>query len=117
MQYTITLSDCEFRAFHGCYDLEQKVGNRFSVDVRITAELGDAAEKDAVERTVNYLRAYEVVRAQMAVTQRTIERVAENIIAALYGEFPSICRISCTVAKIAPPLGGKVGRVAVTLER
>jgi len=117
MEYTITLSDCEFRAYHGCYELERKVGNRFSVDVRITAELGDAAEKDAVDRTVSYLTAYEIVSAQMAVTQRTIERVAENIIAALYAEFPSIRRVSCTVAKIAPPLGGKVGRAAVTIER
>ena len=117
MEYVITLSECEFRAFHGCYELERKVGNKFVVDVRITAEMGDAAEHDDVGRTVNYLTAYEVVREQMAVTQHTLERVAENIIAALYGRFPQIRRIETTVAKIAPPLGGKVGCVAVTLVR
>lgn len=117
MEYTITLSDCEFRAFHGCYDMEQKVGNHFSVDLRITAILGDAAEKDDVTCTVNYLKAYEIVAAQMKVTQRTLERVAENIITALYNAFPEIKHVSCTVAKIAPPLGGKIGRVAVTIQR
>lgn len=117
MEYTITLSDCEFRAFHGCYDMEQRVGNHFSVDLCIRASLGDAAERDDVTRTVNYLKAYEVLAAQMKITQCTLERVAENIITALYDAFPEIRHISCTVAKIAPPLGGKIGRVAVTIQR
>ena len=83
MLYDIELTRMEFRAFHGCYDLEQKVGNRFTVDLVITAELGDAAERDDVTRTVNYLTVYELVRSQMRITQRTIERVASNIIGAL----------------------------------
>ena len=116
MEYVITLSECEFRALHGCYELERKVGNKFVVDLRITAELGDAAEHDDVNRTVNYLTAYEVVREQMRVTQHTIERVAQNILTALCDRFPQIRRVECTVAKVAPPLGGKVGRVAVTME-
>ena len=116
MEYVITLSDCEFRALLGCYELERKVGNKFVVDLRITAELGDAAEHDDVNRTVNYLTAYEVVREQMRVTQHTIERVAQNILTALCDRFPQIRRVECTVAKVAPPLGGKVGRVAVTME-
>jgi len=40
MQYEIVLDRMEFRAFHGCYELERKVGNRFTVDLTVTAELG-----------------------------------------------------------------------------
>ncbi len=109
MLYTIRLEDMEFRAYHGCYDLEREVG-------AITAELGDAADEDDVERTVNYLTVYETVREQMAVKQRTIERVAQNIIRALRARFPQIVETECTVAKLAPPLGGKVGRVSVTMK-
>ena len=36
MEYRIVLNRMEFRAFHGCYDLEQQVGNRFTVDLEIT---------------------------------------------------------------------------------
>ena len=115
MLYTIRLEDMEFRAYHGCYDLEREVGNRFNVRLAITAELGDAADEDDVERTVNYLTVYETVREQMAVKQRTIERVAQNIIRALRARFPQIVETECTVAKLAPPLGGKVGRVSVTM--
>lgn len=117
MEYEIRLSDMEFYARHGCYDLEREVGNRFVVDLSLTVESGDAIAEDDVAKTVNYLKVYESVSRQMAVEQRTIERVAANIIEALKTEFPAILRVRCTVAKLAPPLGGKVGRVSVTLQR
>ena len=53
----------------------------------------------------------------MGQTQRTIERVALNIIEALYAAFPQLRHVKCTVSKLAPPLGGKLDRVSVTLER
>ena len=116
MLYTIQLQDMEFKAYHGCYDLEQMVGNRFNVGLVITAHLGEVAEQDAVELAVNYLTVYEVVSEQMRVTQRTIERVAQNIITAVKERFPQVVELECTVAKLAPPLGGKIGRVSVTLK-
>ena len=80
-------------------------------------ELGDVAAEDSVEKAVNYLEVYGVVREQMAVTQRTIERVAMNIIEALYDRFPAIRHVKCTVAKLAPPLGGKLRSVRVIFEK
>ena len=92
MEYRIVLQRMEFRALHGCYELERKVGNRFTVDLEITACLGDAAAEDSVEQTVNYLTVYEVVSLQMRITQRTIERVAMNIIEAVYASFTGPAR-------------------------
>lgn len=117
MEYLIRLDRMEFHAYHGCYDLEQKVGNRFTVDLEITSELSDIAVHDDVRRAVNYLTVYETVTAQMRVTQRTIERVAMNIIEALYALCPQIRHIKCTVSKLAPPLGGKLEKVSVILEK
>lgn len=117
MEYRIMLDRMEFRALHGCYELERRVGNRFTVDLEITAELGDVAAEDCVEKAVNYLTVYEIVRERMRTVQRTIERVAMNIIEALYDAFPQIRHVKCTVSKLAPPLGGKTDRVSVVLER
>lgn len=116
MLYTITLQQMEFRAYHGCYDLEQRVGNRFVVELRLTTELGEVAAEDAVEKAVNYLTVYEITREAMRKTCRTIEAVAQNIITAVKERYPQIVEIECSVAKLAPPLGGKVGRVSVTLK-
>ena len=117
MEYRIVLQRMEFHALHGCYELERKVGNRFTVDVEITAELGDVAAEDNVEKAVNYLTVYEVVREQMALTQCTIERVAMNIIDAIKDRFSAVRHVKCTVSKLAPPLGGKIDRVSVVLEK
>ncbi len=117
MEYRIALTRMEFRALHGCYELERKVGNRFTVDLVLTAELGDVAAKDDVTKAVNYLTVYEIVREQMRITQHTIERVAMNIIEALYAAFAQLRHVTCTVSKLAPPLGGKLDRVSVVLEQ
>ncbi len=117
MEYKIVLSRMEFHALHGCYELERKVGNRFTADLELTVELGDIAASDDVNKAVSYLTVYEVVREQMRITQHTIERVAMNIIDAVYAAFPQVRHIRCTVAKLAPPLGGKVEKVSVVLEK
>ena len=117
MLYDIRLEGMEFRAYHGCYETERVVGNRFRVDLELTTELGDVAAEDSVEKAVNYLEVYGVVREQMAVTQRTIERVAMNIIDAIHAGFPQVRHVKCTVSKLAPPLGGKLERVSVVLEK
>lgn len=114
--YTINLEGMDFHAFHGCYELERLTGSHFEVSLRIVSPLGRVAEDDDVTQAVNYLTVYETVREQMAVTQHTIERVAQNIINALHGSFKQIVAVECTVTKIAPPLGGKVNRVSVTLK-
>lgn len=105
----------EFHAYHGCYALEQRVGNRFHVDLRIKTELGEIAKRDDVSLAVNYLTVYEQVREVMGQTQATIECVAQNIINRLKEQFPAIVEVECRVAKLSPPLGGKLEAVSVTL--
>jgi dihydroneopterin aldolase len=113
--YTIRLDGIYVRAFRGCYDLEQQVGNRFRVDIVIRTPLGDLPQSDDVTQAVNYLTVFEIVERTMQRTQRTIEAAASNIIAAIKEQFAQIVEVECTVSKIAPPLGGKIDRVSVTL--
>lgn len=117
MVTTICLEGAEFKAYHGCYDLEKKVGNHFTVDVRIEAETGDAACTDDVTRTINYLTVYQIVEREMRQPSNIIENVALRIIDALYASFSGVQHVEVRVSKIAPPLGGKVGRVSATLAR
>lgn len=113
----IELENMEFQAFHGCYPLEQVVGNRFLVNVRIEADLSQAARTDDVADTINYLTVFEIVRREMAVKSHILEHVAQRIIDALYERFPACRLVRTKVSKLAPPLGGKIEKVSVTLER
>ncbi len=74
--YTIRLDGIVVRAYHGCYDLEQRVGNRFRVDLAIKTPLGDLPRTDDVGSAVNYLTVFGIVEQTMKRTQRTIEAAA-----------------------------------------
>ena len=65
MEYRIRLERMEFHALHGCYELERRSATVSRSISTITAELGDVAAEDCVEKAVNYLTVYEVVREQM----------------------------------------------------
>ena len=50
----IALEGMEFFAFHGFYDEEQKIGNKYGVDLYLTTDLKRAATSDDLHETVNY---------------------------------------------------------------
>lgn len=112
----IELERMEFHAYHGCYDTEKVVGNRFTVDLAMDVRTGNAPATDSLEGTVNYVAVYAVVEQQMRTVSNTIENVAFRIDRALRDEFPQIVALRIKVSKYAPPLGGKVERVAVTID-
>lgn len=107
----------EFRAAHGCYDLEKRVGNRFLVSVEIEAESEVAAREDDVQKAVNYLNVYEVVAAQMRITSNILENVALRIGDAIRAEWPQVESVRVELSKLAPPLGGKIEKVTVGVTR
>lgn len=115
--YTIKIEQMEFRAPHGCYDLEKKVGGNFTVDIVMEVYANGAVEDDDVEGTVNYVEVYETVREQMAIPANIIEHVAARITNAVRERFPLVKHVEVTVAKIAPPIGGKAAKVSVTLAK
>lgn len=114
MRVTIELEGMEFRAPHGCYDLEKVVGNRFIVDLSLDVEIESAAEEDDLLKSVNYLSVYEIVSDQMQHPSNTLENVAWRIQQAIHSAFGQIVSSKVKVSKLAPPLGGKVEKVSVT---
>jgi dihydroneopterin aldolase len=115
MTYDLKIEGLEFRAPHGCYDVEQLVGGNFTVDLTLSVDDNGAAAADDITRTVNYVEVYEIVREQMAQPSRIIENVAQRILNTISARFPQIVRAEITLAKLAPPIGGKAHRVAVTM--
>lgn len=113
----IILQNVELYAFHGCYEQEQRVGNRFRVDLMLKYDATKAAQTDNVQHTVNYLKAYECLREEMMKTSHILENVAARILDRLGAEFPQIISAEISIAKLAPPLGGQLQGVSVIVER
>ncbi|MDR3236391.1 MAG: dihydroneopterin aldolase [Prevotellaceae bacterium] len=105
---TIELHGMEFFAYHGCLPEEQIVGNYFYVDILIDADLTKAAETDCLDDTVNYQDVYDIVKREMAIPSRLLEHVAGRIVNALQTGIFGIKQVSVRIAKMNPPLGGKI---------
>ena len=54
----ITLEGLEFFAFHGYYDEEQKIGNKYGVDITVETTLEKAQTDDKLSETIDYEELY-----------------------------------------------------------
>lgn len=113
----IQIEDMEFYAFHGHYREEQKVGNKFLVNLTIETDMTIPSKSDNLRDAVNYQRAYEIVRTEMGKKSYLLENIAGRIVDALYSELRGIKKIIVRVTKLNPPMGGKIGSVSVVMER
>ncbi len=113
----IELEGMEFYAYHGCFKEEQVVGNPFLVDLRLEADCNMAAKTDQLKDAVNYQKAYQIVKEEMALKSHLLEHIAERILQSLLQKLPQIQKATVKISKINPPLGGRTNRVSVTMSR
>ncbi len=113
----IRLNGMEFYAYHGCYPEEQIIGNRFLVDLTLETDTGRASESDNLDDALNYATVYESVKHEMNIRSHLLEHVAGRILDRIFAQFPQLQQAEVTVAKLNPPLGGKVESVSVSLGR
>jgi 7,8-dihydroneopterin aldolase/epimerase/oxygenase len=113
----IHLEQMEFYAFHGHYKEEQIVGNKFLVDVIIETDMTLPANTDDLADAVNYQTVYKLIQREMTVKSKLLENIAKRILDALYDELSGIQKVSVTIRKMNPPMGGKMRSVNVTLCR
>lgn len=115
----VSLRGLEFFAYHGYYDEEQKVGNKYSVDITVQANLKVAAVKDELSQTVNYEALYQIIKDNMQIRSRLLEHIGYEIIQSIFKEFPPVQWVEVSISKFNPPIGGvcKEARVTLTEER
>ncbi|ALD20254.1 dihydroneopterin aldolase [Hymenobacter sp. DG25A] len=113
----IALEGMEFFAFHGYYDEEQKIGNKYGVDLYIRTDLYAAGTSDKLHETVNYEVLYRMVREEMQAPARLLEHLGHRVIDRVLEEFPHVLSVKVKVAKFNPPLGGICRRAQITLVR
>ena len=114
----IQIEEMEFYAFHGHYEEEQIVGNRFLVDLDIETNLEAPSKSDQLEDALNYQTAYRLVKNEMKKhTSNLLENIGKRILDALYQEFDEIDKVTVKIRKMNPPMGGPMKCVSVTMSR
>lgn len=113
----IEIEEMEFYAYHGHYEEERVVGNRFLLDLKIVGGCDKAAHSDRIQDALNYQTAYKVIRAQMQEKSHLLENIAKRILDALYENLEGIEKATIKVRKMNPPMGGQIKSVSVTMSR
>jgi 7,8-dihydroneopterin aldolase/epimerase/oxygenase len=117
MEAEVYLEGMEFYAYHGLYEQEQRIGNRFMVDVKITFEYEQPTHGEDLSKTVNYEKVYAIVKDQMKEKTRLLETLASVIIDKLMESLPLATVAEVKVSKYNPPVGGHCERARVTLRK
>lgn len=115
----ILLEGMRFYGYHGVHPEEQRLGQRFAVDVALAVSLRRAGVDDDLEATVSYSAAYaEIRRVVEGEPRKLIEAVAEEIAAALLALDHRVQRVRVRVAKPEAPVKGAIlDTVAVRITR
>ena len=116
---TIELRGLTYYGYHGAFAEEQRLGQRFVVDVRLGLDLADAGRLDDLSRTVDYGQVAETVRSIVEGTPfRLIEALAEALAMAILAGQAAVQEIVVRVEKPSAPIAAAPsGLVAVEIRR
>lgn len=105
----ILLEGMVFYGYHGVHEEEQRLGQRFVVDIEASCDLSPASAMDDVEATVSYSNLFRLTRAIVeGEPRKLIETVAEQVASEILATYPAVEEIVVTVRKPEAPIKGSV---------
>jgi dihydroneopterin aldolase len=112
----ILLAGMVFHGRHGALPAERELGQRFTVDVELEADLTVPGRTDRLADTINYVDAYEIAREVVEgppsdLIEAVCARIAQRLL-----ELPMVARTTVRVHK-RPPVQGEFHDVAVEMTR
>lgn len=114
----IVLNKMQFFGYHGVFPEENKLGQRFYVDVEMFLDLAPAGQSDDLELTINYAEAYGRIKSIVEGKPfKLIEALAEQVASDLLQTYTSIYQIAVRVTKPHPPFETHFDGVTVEIHR
>lgn len=114
----IIIEGMEFFAFHGHYEEEKLVGNKFIVNLKLWYNTSKAEKSDKLEDAINYQLAYIIVKKVISENKvNLLEHLASLILDALFAEFNNLPKAEVYIKKLSPPMGGQIANVGVKVKR
>jgi dihydroneopterin aldolase len=114
---SITLTGLRARGRHGVLPAERELGQEFVVDARLGLDLGPAAARDDLSRTVDYgALAGTLVAIVEGDPVDLIETLADRLASACLAD-PKVTEVTITVHKPSAPIAFPFSDVAVSISR
>jgi dihydroneopterin aldolase len=114
----ILLTNLGFYGFHGVMPEENKLGQRFFIDLTCGTDLREPGRTDSLDATVSYADIYEVVKAAFEQRRfKLLEALAQCIVDRLFATFPSVEWIKVSIWKPGAPIAMVSGEAAIEITR
>lgn len=93
--------------YHGVFEKENREGQWFFVDLKMSVSLAEAAETDDLAKTADYARAAALAKECVEARPpfQLIERLAKTIGEKILAAFPRVCSVEVVVHKPQAPVG------------
>lgn len=113
----LKLKNMTFHAYHGVWDEEREIGQRFEVDVELKIDARAAAETDKLKDTVDLYRVFETVENVLSNGKfRLVETMAEKIAQTILHTF-KVSDVLVRVRKPHAPIRGIQDGIEVEITR
>ena len=110
MMQELFIGDIRLHAYHGCLDEEGRIGGKYRIDIKALADFNDCADTDDLNKTVDYVIVYDLVKEEMAIRSKLIETVAKRIALKLKAQYAWVSEWEVSLTKFNPPVGGSLGQ-------
>lgn len=111
----VSLEGIEFHAYHGVFSEETKLGNRFTLDIHVDTDFRNAMLYDELKDTVDYAKIYQIAKSHMHKPVKLLEHLGHLIITDILKIYPASRKVSLTIKKHNPAIGGLVNYSVVTV--
>ncbi len=116
MKDTLILKGMTFWGYHGCAPEEAVLGQKFTVDLELEYEMGEAIAEDKLSG-FGYVEAYQTTKRVVTEERyNLIQKLAQRIAEELFKLNPA-CKATVTIIKPGAPAGGAMDYAAVRLVR
>lgn len=116
MLTSITVKGLETYAYHGLFEQERSLGQKFVFDIEAELHAYGSHREDSLDASVRYdALVAEAVRIAQGDTLQTLEALGEKIGLGLLERFALIRTVSVTVAKLSPPIPHPLAHVGVKI--
>ncbi|WP_129595857.1 dihydroneopterin aldolase [Anaerophilus nitritogenes] len=114
----IIMKNLSFYGYHGALPEENKLGQKFFIDIELCADLKKAGQTDSVKDTIHYGEVYILVK-EIVENKRfsLIEALAENITKEIFTSFPLVQKIHTIIKKPQAPVEGIFDYMGVEIRR
>jgi 7,8-dihydroneopterin aldolase/epimerase/oxygenase len=115
---TMTLKGMQFFGYHGVFAEENKLGQRFGVELELDLDLRKAGQSDDLEETINYAELHALTKKIVEGPPfKLIEALANAIASKVLDTYTIINEVAVRVTKPHPPFDIHFDGVVIELRR